>query len=321
MAKFNYFYIDNATANVGNIAIKYPIAKPVGSGVVDVYSTMKWKNHGAIDEVPHLFLSEYSLDYGSWTSNLARIMNTTGQVADGQLDPYQILYTGNPTGFYYTLPYLIKSGDTIRGGVTNKWGDTNAGISDGAKGLLGEKIYDKVSKAAQSFGNIVSPGIGTEPVKSFSETAPNDLTISFPLYNTGTIEEANNNFSFVSLLAFQNLKTRTTFVSFLPPKLYSIDGLADGSVYMPAAYISDLKIDSIGTTRSITDLGGGSSSEGRTLIPEAYRVTITFTEMIAQSTNIMWGALGGQKVQVIGSTPRNFFPNETLITGDGSTVR
>jgi hypothetical protein len=303
MAKFNYFYIDEESTQVNNLTIKYPIARPTGSGTVDVHGTLRWKNSGNVEEVPRLVLTEYSLDYGAWTSNLARILTGSAQLQQGQLDPYQALYTGNKTGFYYSLPYLIRPGNSIRGNISNSWTDSTQGITDMAKSVLGggssKKAFDMLTGAGDVLGKILTPGYGTEPVKSFATTSENTISVSFPLYNTGSIEDANNNFSFVSLLAFQNLKTRTTFLSYLPPKIYSVDGLSDGSVYMPAAIIKELNIESIGTTRSITDLGGNSSSDGRTLIPEAYKVSIVFQELLPQSSNIMWGALGGQKVRVI----------------------
>lgn len=320
MANFNYFYITQKETKVNNLSIKYPIAMPTGSGTIDVHGKLKWKNSGNIEEVPRLVLTEYSLDYGAWTSNIARLLTGVSQLTEGQLDPYQALYTGNKTGFYYSLPYLIRPGNTIRGNISNTWGDSTQGITDMAKGIFGggssAKAFNMLTGAGEVLGNILTPGYGTEPVKSFTSTTENSVTVSFPLYNTGSIEDANNNFSFVSLLAFQNLKTRTTFLSYIPPKIYTVDGLSDGSVYMPAAIIKELNIESIGATRSITDLGGNSSSDGRTLIPEAYKVTITFQELLPQSSNIMWGSLGGQKVRVIAPGLQNNPYSGTTINGN-----
>jgi len=308
---FNFFYINEENAKYGNIKIKYPKAYPSGSGsgVIDVHGKMRWKNSGSVEEVPRLLLTEFELDYSRWSSNINAIEQAINNLnTSDNADPYLALYSGTPTNFYYALPYLIKPGDSIRGNISNEWQDidTAGAISKTLGGKLGNLI-DKAGQSITEIGGQFSAGFGTEPIKGFKSTADNKITVSFPLYNTHSVDEANDNFSFVSLLAFQNLKTRTSFMSFLPPKIYTVDGLASGSVYMAAAYISELKIDSIGTTRCIAEVGGynvyDKSSDSRTIIPEAYRVTITFTDLLTQSSNIMWGALGGPKVSVINPVP------------------
>jgi hypothetical protein len=298
---FNYFYIKPITTNIHGLNVTYPVAMNTTS-CVDVHGQLKWKNSGNISEVPRILLTEYSLDYGAWTSNLARLLNGGQQAAQGNLDPYQALYFGTKTGFAYSLPYLLKSGDSIRGAIKNNWVDSDQGIGDVANKAFGGSsgsAYKQLMGIGQAIANVVTPGYGTEPVKAFGTTSENEITISFPLYNTGSVEDATNNFSFISLFSFQNMKTRTSFLSYLPPKIYSIDGMSAGSVYMPAATVTNLDVQSIGTTRAIDDISGFGSVDGRVLIPEAYKVTITFKELLSQSSNIYWGTIGGTKPQVV----------------------
>lgn len=297
---FNYFNIIQKDDTYGKIPISYPIAIPT-TDCVDVHGGMKWKNAGSVEEVPRLLLTEYSLNYSRWSSNLNAISTMVDNIdKTGKQDPYLQLYSGEPTKFYYSLPYLVKPGDSIRGNISNEWADLDTA---GALGkLLGGKIGNIIGKAGEALvnaGGQFSAGFGTEPIRSFKSTADNKITISFPLYNTLSLEDAKKHYSFVSLIAFQNLKTRTSFVSFLPPKIYIVDGMCSGGVYMAAAYISDLKIDSIGTTRVIKDLGDFGSDDKDVIIPEAYKVTITFTDLLTQSSNIMWSSLGGPKVKVL----------------------
>lgn len=302
---FNFFYINTITTPVAGVDITYPKALPnaMGFSSIDVHGSFRWKNSGSVAEVPRLFLTEYSLDYGTYASNIARLLEGVEQASAGSLDPYQQLYKADPTGFYYNLPYLVKSGGSLRGSISNSWKDSTQGIdnmvSDATKGFGANDAYKKLIGLGSIAGGFITPGYGTEPVMAFGGTSPNEITISFPLYNTTNISEVIDNYSFITLLQFQNLKTRTSFLSYIPPKIYTVDGLADGGVYMPVAIISSLQIDSIGTTRSLKELGGTSSSAGATLIPEAYRVTITFKELISQSSNIMYGVMGGEKVNVI----------------------
>ena len=117
--------------------------------------------------------------------------------------------------------------------------------------------------------------------------------IEFPLYNTMDIGDTIKNYEFISLFGMQNLKIRTSFLTYIPPKIYSVESTGRGGVYMPAAYVSSYDVRSIGATREI-QIGGNTH-----LIPEAYKVSITLTELIQESANIMQGSLGGSKTQVI----------------------
>jgi len=327
---FNFFYIKQESGSYGKIKVNYPKAYPGGesNGLIDVHGKMRWSNSGNREEVPRLLLSEYTLDYSRWSSNLNLLEKAINKLNDtGEGDPYLSLYSGTPTNFFYNLPYLVRPGDTIRGQISNTWEDIDTAKAIG--NTLGGKVGSIISKAGEVItgaGSQFSPGFGTEPIRGFKSTADNKITISFPLYNTYSVKEAVDHFSFVSLIAFQNLKTRTSFVSFLPPKVYNIDGRTSGGVYMAAAYISDLKIDSIGTTRCLSELGGyniyDNKSDSSTIIPEAYKVTITFTDLLTQSANVMYGALGGQKVQVIDPFPSgatgsgdNLFSNINNVPG------
>ena len=85
-------------------------------------------------------------------------------------------------------------------------------------------------------------------------------------------------------------------MTYIPPKIYTVDTYSLGGVYMAAAYVSNFKIDSIGTTRKIKEFSFFGSNE--VLMPEAYKVTITFRDLVSQSSNIFAGTMGGSKVEV-----------------------
>ena len=102
-------------------------------------------------------------------------------------------------------------------------------------------------------------------------------------------------------------------LTFIPPKIYTVDTVALGGVYMAAAYVSQLKIDSIGTTRRMSDFFGFGSSE--ILIPEAYKVSITFTDLVSQSSNIFAGTMGGAKIEVTG-IPEQIIRNTQALAGE-----
>lgn len=274
---------------------------PLGDGLVDIVNRFQWKNSGSTSEVPYIIAEEYELDYGQWTQNLANLISGLSNLAQGGLDVYQMIYYGTETGFKYSFPWLLSNGDTIRK-INNTW-DRTEGISDilttAAEGS--KKFTELVGRAVGMGISYGSAGVGFEEINEYKTTAPQELKIVFPLYNTTTIDKAYDNFTFVNLFTFQNLKTRTSIMTFVPPKLYKVSSNSLGGLYMPVCYVSDFTVESIGTTRTISDYQGYGTSP--LLIPEAYKISITFKELLPQSSNIFSGTMGGTPIEVIGNTP------------------
>lgn len=296
----------------GNIKLgnDYTVLKPKGGdvGIVDVLNTMKWKNNGNNDEVPSIWATEYELKYGTLTTNLVQLFQQGGNAVDivknlftndnpnAHLDTFLTMYACERTGFAYNLPYLNTNSGLKK--LTHSW--------DKANGIL-DSISDQSSNGSSSMSQNIAtvagaavgaytPGIGFEEVKKYGGTSDQSLTVSFPLYNTIDVESAYDHYCFVNLLMFQNLKTRTTMMSYIPPKLYTVDAFSLGGVYMAAAYISDISIESIGTTRRMDIFKDFGAKD--VLLPEAYKVNITFTDLVSQSSNIFAATMGGSKVDV-----------------------
>jgi hypothetical protein len=273
-------------------------AVPAGSGRINVVKDFRWKNAGSTDEVPSVTLKEYELEFGAWVQMLARLANTAASWTTGGLDPYTILYNAKPTDFEYNLPLLIKNGDNIRT-ISNSWGKSDFDLNT-ILGMGGKKANNGFFEGV---GKVLSVGIGlvgeagVEQINTFKGTAPESIKITFPLYNTVSIKEAYDNYRLVSLLTFQNLKTRTTFLTYVPPKIYQVKTQnCLGGLDWPAAYVESLDIESIGTTRELSEYGGGTTI----LTPEAYKVTISLKQLVEPSSNIFAGAIGKNSVNVIG---------------------
>jgi len=273
--------------------------KKKGSGVVDVVNDMMWSNATISQEVPQVFVTEKELQFGTWTTNLLSILDQLTNLdssKNNNIDSIVSLYAAQDTGFWYNFPYLIKSGDGIKR-VANTW-DKATGLLDYINkqaGGGGGKMDLTGAVMGAAIGS-VTPGFGFEETLQYAGSNTQEITISFPLYNTISQEAAFKHFSFVNLFAFQNLKIRTSFMTYIPPKIYTVDGGSIGGIYMAAAYVSDFKIDSIGTTRRMADFSSFGPRE--ILIPEAYKVTIVFKDLVSQSANIFAGSMGGSKIQV-----------------------
>lgn len=297
--------------NLTEIPITLPVvgqlkrikAVPSSGGMINILKDFDWKNRGEVDEVPSIIATEYELSWGQSVTNIQRIFDYANNITD----PYISMYTTEKTNFTYVFPQLLKGNSTLRK-ITNKWEAANDTMNSSAnftnftkdlantvtssvpKGLsklpLGNVLAGTVTNTmGNEIGSNILPGLGHEQIYKYAPSGPNALNITFPLYNTLDVASAFRNYSLVTLLTFQNLKTRTSFISYIPPKIYKIENSFNGGVYMPAAYIEDLTIKSIGTSRILADYGN-------TLIPEGYIVSITFRELVPQSSNIFSKTIG-----------------------------
>ena len=240
-------------------------------------------------------------------------------------DPYKDMYLAEETGFAYNLPYL-KDTKTIKGQIQNNWSSNDAGVFQ-----IFESVAPNIYKFANTLGSDSAAGWGVEPLVNYKQTTCRNLNLTFPLYNTLDLESANDNFSFITLFNFQNLKTRTSWTTYLPPKMYSVETQAEGGIYMPLAYVKSFTVYGLGQLREMKDFGsltssgfggglldffgnmGVSKNFGR-LIPEAYRVVISLEEVIPESVNIAIGSLGHRKVTVTRS------PGEIQAISSGSSL-
>jgi hypothetical protein len=295
---FNFLNINNSA---------YTVLKPQGGkAVVDVWRDMYWSNLGDKSEVPQIFVTEKELQYGSWATQLSNLLTEGGnflsQIANASngknMDVFLQLYNAKNTGFFYNFPWLLKNGDNLRS-ITSSW-DNAQGMASlfGGSGSNTKSTTtgDIIGAGVGAVAGALTPGFGFEDTKQYASTSQQVLSITFPLYNTLDLESAFRHFSFVNLFTFQNLKTRTSLMTYIPPKIYEVDSYAVGGIYMAAAYVSDFKVDSIGTTRAMSDWYAYGPSN--ILMPEAYKVTIQFTDLLSQSSNVFAGTMGGVKVQI-----------------------
>ena len=279
---------------------KVPKARAQNGGNIDMFTNGAWKNSGKnVEEVPSISLEEYELSFGLWMTHLSRLYNTVSSFAAEITTPYQLLYQGNYTGFTYTLPYLINQG-TIKGQVQNTWGGEEAGIGKSFAGSFGAKLDQSLSNIGKFFAEGSSYGGAGEKVNRYSsQDNVKSITIKFPLYNTIDKDKTLRNFEFVTLFTLQNLKTRTSWMTYLPPKIYKVNSNSFGGINMPAAFVQTFDATAVGTVRKIRYKG---FLDKDILIPEAYEVTITMTELLPESSNTFAATMGGDPVTVIGNT-------------------
>ena len=197
------------------------------------------------------------------------------------------IYLTNKTGFEYRLPFYSAEQE-----LEQKWGEND--VAGGVLGGIvskGMEIADTISQTL----NITQPGVYIEKPKYFQHADTGQTrTVKFPLLNTirrSNVNQVQQNYELLWLLAFQNKSYKTSFAKSPPPKLYTVS--VPGQFSMPYAYISNLSINFLGTVRRAsvsTPILSDKTITAKPVevpVPEAYEVTISFTSLIGDYGNTM----------------------------------
>ncbi len=212
----------------------------------------------------------------------------SGLLENHNLNSIQGIYLTEPTGFQYRLPMY-----SIGQSVTNSWGDRQkdsvlTGLIDGATEI--------VENFSTGYLNISQPGVYIEKPKYFQTGQTGESqTITFPLINTiqrGAQNPIQQNYELLWLLTFQNKSYKTAFSRTPPPKLYTIS--VPGQFSMPYAYISNMRVEFLGTIRRSTVTVPSLNKSGKVVttdikvpVPDAYNVSLTFESLIGDYGNTM----------------------------------
>ncbi len=208
-------------------------------------------------------------------------IDTPDMSAANDTDPYEGLYNRTQTGFNYILPLYTNN-------LKNRNSSYSDSYSGDGKGAIPTAIHDAVNKwsieRATGIRSLVEPGIYTEKTNfyNFGQNLES-ISFSFPLLNTISAEQINENYQFLFLLLYQNSMFRSDRGSFTPPCIYEV--LVPGIRYMKYAHVRELQVDFLGTRRMIeVDSGLGTF---KTIVPEAYNVTINLHGLHEESGNFL----------------------------------
>jgi len=209
-------------------------------------------------------------------------------LANHNLNSIQGIYLTEETGFKYRLPMY-----SINQSLNNSWGDRqNYSVLTG----LVDMATEVVENFSTGYLNISQPGVYIEKPKYFQTGQSGESqTITFPLINTikrGTQNPVQLNYELLWLLTFQNKSYKTSFSRTPPPKLYTIS--VPGQFSFPYAYISNMRVDFLGTIRrstvtvpSLNKSGTVVTTDIKVPVPDAYNVSITFESLIGDYGNTM----------------------------------
>jgi hypothetical protein len=299
--------------------------EPKNSGTVDVINDFQWtlSPKNARIEVPTAIITEYQQTAGQLIASIIYyskvvqgISNGSSGFLSGPKDPgevYKFKYLAKPTGFVYNFPYFHNK-NTMRSSTFDyedgqspfsglhklgteivKYGaDKGLSIPLPGRTMIGELfgVIPAIAGAAQGFVNTVLPGkIALENPRSWVGTDEGSYQFSFDLFNTGSVQDIENNRNLAYILKYQNSPSRRNFAIVDPVVIY--DMYIPDIVQLPACYISDLAITNLGNTRQMKLRGVDR------IIPEAYRFNIVFTSLFMPTRNLLQALDKGEKVSAI----------------------
>ena len=226
--------------------------------------------------------------------------NTTVQNSP-YLQPFRNLYLTEPTNWVYTLPYF----DDNQGNQANQFSDSGTPVKGPVR--LAEELATTAATELAEFGaSLASPTQVTyvEKAKFFNYgTDGETINITFPLINTGSVtyQDVVKNWQFLFLLLYQNRPGKTGYNTVDQPVIYQAE--VPGTKFFPYCYVSNINIDFVGSRREMaikipsitTSLNNtqtsvnniASTTSIKTIIPDAYKVTITLQSMTSNTRNFM----------------------------------
>tara|TARA_R110000868_G_scaffold54509_8_gene170302 strand:- start:17 stop:1522 length:1506 start_codon:yes stop_codon:yes gene_type:complete len=194
---------------------------------------------------------------------------------------YRYLYSVFATGYSYILPYFSDTYFYIQ----NDWSDSSKTTSPLAKLLTPglDKSFEAMN--APSFWD---PGIYIERPKFYNFAYGNEVEVlvNFPLINTDNYDDVSCNLQLIKNLVIQNLPYRKSITRNVVPVIYDVK--IPGVSHHPFCYIKKLEIKHVGNKRITHEFNGGH----KTLIPDAYMISITLISMVSNASNFYLEAFG-----------------------------
>lgn len=301
--------------NEGSLA--KTLVPTVQAGLKNVVKDYPWtvSNTKDREDIPYVRLIEYKCNESAIqrqvefyvdlkTSNLF----LQRQEQKGVLEVYKEMFPKDkPTDFSYWFPYFNETGFELS---TPNWkqlepaGEALKSVAQGLESIIrpfsriGANIVElgtKAVEAADALGETVLKGayptvnVFDRP-RVFAGHNERNTVISFPLYNTINEWDWAKNRDLIYILMTQNLFNKRDIITGVPPVFYDV--FIPGQYYCYAACMTDINVKNLGNTRLI---------DGEYIIPDAYQVTLTLTEMVQPSKNQFEAVTNGSARQFVNS--------------------
>jgi len=271
-------------------------------------------------EIPYIRLIEYFTNESMVAKALGDFLGITEQGAKAALGikgeetgrtlaPYdKIFKKDDPTNFSYWFPYFNKNSFELNTPNWQKIDGVGEAIKKGS-GFFGDAVKQFTSAAidvAQAGASAAlawqyaGVGIFDRP-RLFAGHSERQITVSFPLYNTINAQDWIKNRDLIYLLMSQNHYNKRDMITGVPPVFYDI--YIPGQYYCYAAAMTDIKVENLGNVRLM---------HGEYIVPDAYQITLTLSEMTMPSKNQFQAVIDGQA--------RSFVNSSSILTKTGKST-
>jgi hypothetical protein len=245
----------------------------------DVVKDYTWTLSKKTDEVPVVKLVEFEVDESTIVNQISYYASGLGNQLKGNEDPmspYENLFPQKSTGNNFRFPYFSDVNFEVS---TPVWQTLDAveqgfnaiGLGDAFKGIEG--IY-KTGLAA------VYPRVGImDRPRVWQNHEFRTINIKFPLFNTINPDDWEKNRFLCWVLVNNNLFTKRDFITSIPPVYYQV--IIPGQHFSYASCVTNLTINNRGNMRTLKDRSGNDC-----IVPDAYEVNMTLTDMVMPSRNL-----------------------------------
>lgn len=319
-----FYYLASASTSLGTLASRlgsvanslYPNATSnLGSIFSNVVNNPSVQN--AAGSITNIFEQTILNSLATLTTGSTDVRQLLSKNVEGlnssYLKSYEGLYITEDTKFKYYLPYFTDQFNDVK----NSFDENDATFHSGTNFAKGLQQIRGAAEALARFANFKEPGIYIERPKFFNFTKTGDtITVEFPLLNTGwsTYDDVRRNWQFVFLLTYQNRPNRRSRELIDPACIYEVS--IPGVKYMPYAYMSNIKIDFMGARRAmpLEVPGINGTSTISTIVPDAYKVSITLEGLLPESQNFLAAMLTNKQDIVSVLSLNKFNPTGEIIT-------
>jgi len=266
-------------------------------GNVNVIENYRWtlSQNFNKSEVPKIILIEFKVDESTIKTQIGFYASAVGNAIfnDNKSDPllpYKNLFPKDkPTNNQYIFPYFSEVNFDL---TTPEWGtlDTLPQMAKGLEGLAGVFGGEKAAAATGAAIGAIAKGAGVALGALYPQVGIMDrprlwqshgfrnIEVKFPLFNTYDPKDWIKNRELVWTLVNSNLFQKRDFITGSPPVFYEVR--IPGQLYSYAACVTNLKIYNRGNMRMLKD------KSHDVIVPDAYEVVMTLTDMTMPSRNL-----------------------------------
>lgn len=242
-------------------------------------------------------------------SMASNIYNNSHLKNSDLLSPYVYLYATRATRKYFIFPLLTP--DAAQFTIQNSFGDS-ASDTNTTSSVLKNGLTEMLTSVPQMINGVVNDisqlsnfvsGLSGDSTSQFVNnwvemgkfykysTEGDKVKIVFPLFNTVKKDEWKRHHRFIFNFAIRNMPFKVDSASYHQPVLYDV--IIPGVKRMPFAFVNSFNVQPYGTIRAlrgenyISEMVYDKSSTVAFNIPEAWMVTIEFTDLLGPSANKM----------------------------------